>query len=190
MPTRMPVLPPVLLVLLAAGCGASPPQLAHPADQPGDQAGEQVATTLNGAGEFTTAGASAIVYDRKLVPRGAQASLTAESSGGQTITSLVVEGFRPRRAYGAHLHTAPCGKSGADAGPHYQHRPGQASADNEIWLDFKTDSEGAGRATARHPWGFDPASPPRSLVVHSETTKTSGSEAGDAGERVACLTIS
>ncbi|MFG1945230.1 superoxide dismutase [Nonomuraea sp. NPDC048826] len=179
MPTRLPVL---LLVLLAAGCGASPPQLAQPAGPP--------ATTLNGGGEFTADGDSAIRYDRKLVPGGAQASVTAESSGGQTITSLVVEGFLPRRAYGAHLHTAPCGKAATDAGPHYQHRPGPASADNEIWLDLKTDTSGTGRATARHPWGFDPAAPPRSLVLHAKPTETSGPDAGDAGDRIACLTIS
>ncbi|GAA4520879.1 hypothetical protein [Nonomuraea ferruginea] len=179
MPTRLPV---ILLALLAAGCGASPPQLAHTEGQP--------ATTLNGSGEFTVAGASAIAYDRKLAPEGAQASVTAESSGGQTITSLVVEGFRPSRGYGAHLHTKPCGKTGADAGPHYQHRPGPASADNEIWLDLKTDATGAGRATARHPWGFDPATPPRSLVLHSKETTATGPDAGNAGDRIACLTIS
>jgi|SRR5690606_34434948 Cu-Zn family superoxide dismutase len=179
MPTRVPVL---LLVLLAAGCGASPPQLAHPA---------QPATHLNGSGEFAASGEGpAIAYDRKLVPGGAQASLTAESSGGQTITSLVVEGLRPGRAYGAHLHTQPCGRTGDAAGPHYQHRSGQASADNEIWLDFKTDADGAGRATARHPWSIDPANPPRSLVLHAEPTKSTGPEAGSAGDRIACLTLS
>ncbi|HLU73886.1 MAG TPA: superoxide dismutase family protein [Nonomuraea sp.] len=182
MPRRLPAL---LIALLATGCGASPPQLAHPADGPVS------ATTLSGSGVFTDDDTSAIAYDRKLAPKGAQASLTAESSGGQTITSLVVEGFLPRRTYGAHLHTNPCGKSGADAGPHYRHRKdGPASPDNEIWLDFETNASGEGRATARHPWGFDPASPPRSLIVHAKPTTKTGAHAGDAGDRIACLTIS
>ncbi|MEU4573248.1 superoxide dismutase family protein [Nonomuraea sp. ATR24] len=173
--------PALLLVLLAAGCAGSPPQLAHAPD-PGD-------VRLTGGGELTDGDTAAIAYDRKLVPAGAQASVTAESTGGQTLTSLVVEGLLPTRPYGAHLHTKPCGKTGEDAGPHYQHEPGQASVRNEVWLDFTTDSSGAGRATARNAWSLDSGRLPGSLVIHARHTTSSGPDAGAAGDRLACVTL-
>ncbi len=37
---------------------------------------------------------------------------------------------------------------------------------------------------------FDPAAPPRSLVLHSKETTATGPDAGNAGDRIACLTIS
>ena len=176
-------LPALLLALLAAGCSGAPAQLAHP---PARQS-----ATLKGAGEFSASGgaAAAVSYDRRLVPPGAQASLTAESASGQTLTSLVVEGFLPSRSYGAHLHTKPCGRTGDDAGPHYQHFSGQVSPTSEVWLDITTDASGAGQATARHAWLLDPAALPKSLVVHAKRTKASGPEVGTAGDRVACLTL-
>jgi Cu-Zn family superoxide dismutase len=174
-------LPALLLALLAAGCSGAPAQLAHPAAQDG--------IMLKGSGEFTTSGPDAITYDRKLVPVGAQANLTAESTAGRTLTSLVVEGFRPERTYGAHLHTKPCGPKGEDAGPHYQHVPGQVSAASEVWLDFTTDASGAGHSTARNDWALDSARLPRSLIVHAKPTTTSGPDIGAAGDRAACLTL-
>ncbi|TMR89953.1 superoxide dismutase family protein, partial [Nonomuraea basaltis] len=145
--------------------------------------------TLSGAGQFTAADTAAIAYDRKLVPEGAQASLTAESSADQTRTSLIVEGLRPNRRYGVHLHTQPCGKKPGDSGAHYQHQPGKIDPASEVWLDVKADAEGAGRSTARHDWALDSARLPASLVIHSRPTVTSGPKAGEAGDRVACLTL-
>ncbi|MEU4514662.1 superoxide dismutase family protein [Nonomuraea wenchangensis] len=181
--------PAFLLVLLAAaGCAGSPPpmQAAGPSERATTPAGE---VNLSSAGEFTTTDTGAIVYDRKLVPEGAQASVTVESSAGTTRTSLVAEGLLPGRRYGAHLHAKPCGGKPDDAGPHYQHHPGQINPASEVWLDFTTDAEGAGRATAKQDWAFDPARLPGSLVIHSKPTVTSGPQVGTAGDRVACLTL-
>ncbi|MFD0470857.1 hypothetical protein ACFQ0B_23055 [Nonomuraea thailandensis] len=114
-------------------------------------------------------------------PQGAQASVTIESGDGQTRTSLVVEGLLPGRRYGAHLHTKPCGRKPDDAGPHYQHHPGRIDADSEVWLDFTTDDEGAGRSSARNDWMLERAKLPGSLVIHSQPTTTSGPEVGQAG---------
>ncbi|GAA3552035.1 hypothetical protein GCM10022419_035430 [Nonomuraea rosea] len=211
--------PALLLALLtatvagASGC-AGPPAPLQDASGPGKPAATPTtgAVTLSGGGEFISAKASpgtspdasdgaspdasrggsgnaAIVYDRKLAPEGAQASLTAESTGGKTRTSLVVEGLLPDRRYGAHLHTKPCGAKPDESGPHYQHHPGQIDAASEVWLDFMTDGEGGGRSTARNDWALDPADLPRSLVLHSQATKTSGPQVGTAGDRVACLTL-
>ncbi|MEV4471112.1 superoxide dismutase family protein [Nonomuraea sp. NPDC049504] len=144
---------------------------------------------LSAAGEFSKDDTAAIVYDRKLAPQGAQASITVESSGGQTRTSLVVEGLRPRRTYGAHLHAKPCGTDPEAAGPHYQHHPGQIDPVSEVWLDFTTNEEGQGRSAARNDWALERAKLPGSLVIHSKATKKSGPQVGTAGDRVACLTL-
>ena len=114
-----------------------------------------------------------------------------------------VQDRRPRRAYGAHLHTRPCTATPADAGPHYQHSPdpkaaasppsvdpAYANPRNEVWLDFTADAAGAAAATAHQDWTFDQAEPPRSLIVHAEQTSTAAGKAGMAGPRVACLTLS
>ncbi|MFI6498845.1 superoxide dismutase family protein [Nonomuraea typhae] len=172
--------PVVLLSVLAAACA----QTAEPVTT--SPAG---AITISGGGSLTDADTAAIAYDRKLAPAGAQASATAESVGPKTTSSLVVEGLLPARAYGAHLHTKPCGAKPDDAGPHFQHHPDGATAANEVWLDLTTDAEGAGRATARHSWPLDRARLPQSLVIHAQATVSSGPDAGTAGPRVACLTL-
>jgi Cu-Zn family superoxide dismutase len=115
---------------------------------------------------------------------------------------LAVTGLQPRRSYGAHLHTNPCGPTGAAAGPHYQHKPDPAASasppsvnpsyanpHNEVWLDFTTDARGDATSAASQQWTFDAGRRPRSLVIHADTTKTAAGHAGDAGARVACLTL-
>lgn len=177
--------PALLLILLTASCAAPPAPVQNAKTAP-----EPVETVnLSSAGEFTADDTAAIAYDRKLAPKGSQASVTVESSNGQTRTSLVAEGLLPDRRYGAHLHTKPCGSKPDDSGPHYQHHPGQIDPTSEVWLDFTTDGEGAGRASARHEWSLDPAKVPGSLVIHAKATKPSGPQAGTAGDRIACLTL-
>jgi Cu-Zn family superoxide dismutase len=172
--------PALALVLLATACGGQSPAASPEGEvadhSPGAGSGR---TTLSGGGEFAPRTTAAIVYDRKLVPRGAQASVTAESAGGKTLTSLVVEGLLPDHRYGAHLHTAPCGAHPRDAGGHFQHVPDRADAMSEVWLNLRTDDSGAGRATARHDWSMTGVMP-RSLVLHAAPASPS---------RVACVTL-
>ncbi|MFG1686858.1 hypothetical protein ACGFNP_42305 [Nonomuraea sp. NPDC049269] len=174
------------LVLTVAGCAQSPsdPAADRDAAQSASPSVVSAPTSLTGAGEFKRRTTAAIVYNRKLVPKGAQASLTAESAGGRTVTSLVVEGLLPDHRYGAHLHVAPCGTHPGDAGAHFQHVAGQADASSEVWLDLKTDNSGGGRATAHHDWPLTGALP-RSLVLHAKATAPSAPPA----PRVACLTL-
>ncbi|MFD1536642.1 hypothetical protein [Nonomuraea guangzhouensis] len=177
----------LVLVLAVAGCAQSPSDPAADKDAAHSASPSVVSapTSLTGAGEFKRRTTAAIVYNRKLVPKGAQASLTAESTGGKTVTSLVVEGLLPDHRYGAHLHVAPCGARPADAGAHFQHVAGRADASSEVWLDLKTDNSGAGRATAHHDWPLAGALP-RSLVLHASATAPSAPPA----PRIACLTLS
>jgi superoxide dismutase, Cu-Zn family len=195
---RWVVTVPAVLILTACGGATSPG--SGPSPRPGEavaghagQAAHVVA--LSGGGEFTKKGPAAIVYDHKLAPEGAQASLTVDSQGGKTVSSLVVEGFLPDRAYGAHLHTKPCAADPDAAGPHYQqrhHDPAShgATVANEVWLDLTTDESGSGRATARNAWSLDPNRLPRSLVIHAQHTMSAGPNAGTAGPRVTCMTLS
>ncbi|MDF5757239.1 hypothetical protein [Spongiactinospora sp. TRM90649] len=67
---------------------------------------------------------------------------------------------------------------------------GPANPTNEVWLDFKTNGEGDAEAKARQPWALTAGRLPGSLVIHAKPTTTSGAHAGEAGDRVACLTLS
>ena len=147
-------------------------------------------------------GATAITYDSAVVPPGATAELTITNLPYGTEVRLTTTGLMANRMYGAHLHTHPCTAVPQEAGPHHQHHkdpkaaPGKPSVNpvyanprNETWLDFTADGTGAGSAAAAHGWDFDPADPPRSLVIHTDHTKTGPGEAGKAGARAACLTL-
>ncbi|MEV4112265.1 hypothetical protein [Nonomuraea sp. NPDC049695] len=179
--------PALLLVLLTAACAGPPAPVQNFAST--SEVSPTGGIKLSGGGEFSPTDTSAIVYDSKLVPKGAQASATVESSGSTTRTSLVVEGLLPDHRYGAHLHTKPCGAKPDDSGPHFQHHRGEVSPSSEVWLDVATNGDGAGRSTARNDWALDPRDLPGSLVLHSKATKTSGPGVGTAGVRVACLTL-
>jgi Cu-Zn family superoxide dismutase len=186
---RVPAYLLILLAVTGAGACAGPPAQVRDAAGLRQGASPSGQITLSGGGDLTTDDPAAIVYDRRLAPEGSQASATVESSGSTTRTSLVVEGFLPDRRYGAHIHVNPCGKKPEDSGPHYQNIPGRVDPVSEVWLDFTTDGEGAGRSSARNDWVLDPARLPRSLVIHAKPTVPTGPEAGQAAERIACLTL-
>ena len=126
-----------------------------------------------------------------------------ETPSGRTVVTVVVDGFTPDRAFGAHVHTRPCGATGAAAGPHYQDRvdpvtpsvdPAYANPANEIWLDLHTDAAGHGEASASVAWVFkkDAAHPSgaSSIVFHRDHTAAGHhGTAGTAGPRLACFTV-
>lgn len=133
---------------------------------------------------------AAVTYDMELVPAAAGIEVRQHSDErGATDVRLRVTGLRPGHAYGVHVHQKPCGADPAAAGGHYQHRkdpvqpskdPAYANADNEVWLDFTADGEGAGQAMAHHDWDFRPGGA-ASVVLHDEP--------GMKGARVACFTV-
>ncbi|MEU8821060.1 superoxide dismutase family protein [Actinoplanes sp. NPDC048796] len=140
----------------------------------------------------------AITYEPTVVPPGARAEVGIARNAAGMIVRLTTRGLIPRRSYGAHLHTAPCTAAPADAGPHFQHQkdpktpsvnPSYANPRNEIWLDFTADATGAATVTSEQRWSFTAGSSPRSLVIHTLTTRTRAGAAGTAGERAACLTL-
>ena len=148
-------------------------------------------------------GSGAVSYNPAVAPAGAHLSVTIDDADGSTVVALDVEGLLPDRGYAAHAHVKPCGATGADAGPHFQHAvdpaagpdqpstdPAYANPDNEVWLDLHTDADGAGHAETELPFAFAANRSPRSIVVHeAEATATHAGHAGTAGDRAACITL-
>lgn len=139
----------------------------------------------------------AYTYDTKLAPPGAELAVTTWSIRDGTQVELTASGLQPNHGYGAHAHVRPCGEAPDAAGPHFQYRPdpqtpsvdpAYANPLNEIWLDFRTDDQGAGRAIAQVPFEFGDRTP-ASVVLHERITSTSAGEAGEAGKRVACIDV-
>ena len=133
------------------------------------------------------------------VPKGATAEVKAVyDSAGRSTIRLQVRGLKPNTKYGAHAHVEPCGLTGADAGPHFQHvidprtpsvDPNFANPRNEIWLDLTTNSTGKGVAVTTVPWQFSPDRRAHSVVIHEKHTSTEPGSAGTAGARLGCLTV-
>ncbi|NUS30227.1 MAG: superoxide dismutase family protein [Streptomyces sp.] len=128
---------------------------------------------------------AAVTYDMALVPAASwiEVGQRGEELGPTTVT-LKVTGFVPGHAYGVQVHQKPCGADPAAAGGAYRHEPAavaeRGDADNEVWLDFTADAQGAGEATARHDWGFRQGEA-SSVVLHDAP--------GTEGARVACFTV-
>ncbi|MFF5208936.1 superoxide dismutase family protein [Streptosporangium sp. NPDC000396] len=181
----------IIGALVAVGLLSTACSQQADATHPAGHAPDAVGIRLSGGGTLTAPApkAVAIAYDTTLAPSGASAEITAESGAVLATSTATVRGFLPHRTYGAHLHANPCGPKPEDAGPHYQHTHAHPSADNEVWLDFTTDAQGAATAIARQDWAFRPDKPPQSLVIHAEPTRTAGTDAGTAGPRVACITL-
>lgn len=168
----------------------------------GDQGSDETATQESSTPEATafaepvSTGTQppAVTYDTTLIPTSATATVDTDSDGGTTEVALSVSGLVPDRDYGAHVHTQQCGAKPDDSGPHYQNQkdpvtpsdPDYANAENEIWLDFTTDAQGAATATATVDWEFRPGEA-NSLVIHQMHTMSEAGKAGTAGDRLACI---
>jgi Cu-Zn family superoxide dismutase len=189
----------VTTVLLTAGCGGATRDRDNDASESAASAPLDATRPTVTQGTFATytAGATAVTYNPKLVPVGAWAHVSIADIAAVILT---VNGMRPNYEYGAHLHTMACGQEAAMAGPHYQRRPDPAASasppsgnpayanpQNEVWLDFTTDSQGTGISKSTQPWRF--STPARSLVIHADRTATTPGKAGMAGARLACLTL-
>lgn len=145
-------------------------------------------------------GSSAFTYS-PLVPVGARVKVDAwYLPDGRTVVVLKASGLTADYEYGAHAHASACGPTGAAAGPHFQFQvdpvapsidPAYANPDNEVWLDFTTDSQGRGWALAVQEWQPHADRRPGSVVLHIEHTHdgADGGAAGTAGARLACVSV-
>ncbi|MCB8911418.1 superoxide dismutase family protein [Rhodococcus rhodochrous] len=142
---------------------------------------------------------NAFTYDEEAVPVGATFDVESEDENGRTTVTLRVMGLQPDRDFGAHVHTQPCGPNPSDSGPHYQNQvdpaanpdspstdPAYANPQNEIWLDITTDAQGNAEASTTVDWEFRDGEA-NSVVLHDRHTMTAPGEAGQAGDRLACI---
>jgi superoxide dismutase, Cu-Zn family len=195
---------------LLAGCsgeqGATPPGEQQSSQEHGqhqtaspEQGNQQSASAKQSSSTYQVyqPGANAVTYNQELVPVGAKVNLSSERVNGHSKITVSVSGLQPNRDYGAHVHTKPCGATGDDAGPHFQEKadpvkpsvdPAYANPQNEVWLDFHTDAQGNGTATAEGNWSFDTRQDAQSFVIHESHTHSEPGKAGTAGARLACLT--
>lgn len=186
-------------VIAAAGIAGAGPASASP-DLPDLPSGEVnlgglLVVSSGKFGEYSP-GKLASTYDPKLVPNGSRATVLGSGlpTGGTTI-SLSVGGLVPDREYGVHLHSKPCGPTGDDAGPHFQDVPDPvqpskdpkyANPENEVWMDFTTNQHGNAFTLANVDWQVGDRAK-TSVVIHETHTHTHPGEAGQAGERLACI---
>jgi Cu/Zn superoxide dismutase len=133
--------------------------------------------------------------------KGARATAMMVAVGDSSYFRVQVRGIKDSEGvrYGAHLHRDGCATGdGSGAGPHYNITPTipgtttfeVVSAQTEVWLDFKVNSEGNARATANVP--FVPKPGDRSIVLHAKTTlrESDGTNpVGWASTRLACLPL-
>ncbi|MDX8030733.1 superoxide dismutase family protein [Lentzea sp. BCCO 10_0856] len=182
----------VLLTAGLAACSSEAPSSSTPAPP----AIKPVAETDVAAPAASGDQPKGITYDVKRIPLGAKLSAGSSVSDGQTTVELKVSGLLPNTKYGSHVHTKPCGAKPADSGPHYQNEKDPvtpsvdakyANAQNEIWLDFTTDAQGAATGTATVKWEFRKGEA-NAVIVHAAHTSTEHGKAGTAGDRLACLT--
>jgi superoxide dismutase, Cu-Zn family len=195
-PARMRATPLLIAALLCVPIAACGGERGGATDSAAPQA--PPAGNVEASGKFAAPPGAVVTYDAALVPVGATAAVDETVAGGSTTVALDVAGLVPNRQYGAHAHANPCGAEGKDAGPHYQLTPdpvtpsvdpAYANPQNEIWLDFTTDGQGAGRATSTVAWEFPADRRAESVVIHTMPTATEPGKAGTAGDRAACITV-
>lgn len=184
---------------LLAGCGGGE-SAEHAQHQPAPQAPAQgqsaAGKQTSGTFENFSPAAKAITYKPDQVPVGGQINVSSSNADGKSKVTVEVKGLQPNRAYGAHVHVKSCGPTGEDAGSHYQEKadpvkpsvdPAFANPQNEVWLDFHTDAQGNGTATAEGSWALATRDDAQSVVIHETHTHSEPGKAGSAGGRLACI---
>jgi superoxide dismutase, Cu-Zn family len=163
------------------------------------------AITLRGQGALTEPNpdSNAITYNQELAPPGARLATTMIPSGETTNVEVDANGLLPNRSYAVQAHTNACSEIPDSQGPRYQNRvdpaaswpvrpsvnPEYANPNNEVWIELRTDAAGSGTASTTVPFVFTDRGP-ASIVLHeAEQIATGPGEAGQAGPRVACLTL-
>jgi Cu-Zn family superoxide dismutase len=164
----------------------------------------QSAITLKGAGVFTepTPNSAAVTYNPALVPVGSRLAVTMTPSSTSTDVEATASGLVPNRSYALQGHTNACSDNPDFAGPPYQNRidpaatsrkpstnPEYANPSNEILLDLRTDAAGSGTSRVTVPFVFTDRGPGSMVVHEAQETATGPGQTGEAGARLACLTL-
>lgn len=192
----------VAVALGAIGCSDIQQVAKGPVPMPSLTPAGEVQWSADGVLAPPGQASNAFTYDPAVAPIGARLAVTLTQVDKLTAATLDVSGLLPNRGYAVHLHTMPCGPTGAAAGPHFQHQvdpaatgqqpstnPEYANPANEIWLDVHTDANGTGKSMTQVPFVFTDRAPASVVVHENPVTETVPGQAGMAGARVACLTL-
>jgi len=102
-----------------------------------------------------------------------------------TVTSLDLRGLPPNTTLGAHAHVLKCDDP-TQGGGHYQHVAGNIDpVTSEIWLDVKTNAQGAGSVQVLSPFKVR-AGGVQSIVIHAQATDPATAK---AGAKLACANL-
>lgn len=132
------------------------------------------------------------------IPEGAGADVAVEyDAGGYTEVTLTVEGLAPRTPYAGRARVGGCSPEVSGLAEVFQmspnpdpERPGDPqyrNPYNELWLDFRTDDEGAAETRVTQKWQFHPTWRPGSVTIHEMSSDRR--EHSTAGATVACLEV-
>ena len=152
-------------------------------------------------------GTLAITYNPALAPPGAHVSVLMRPHEESTTAEMTVSGLLPNRGYAAHGNVNACSPNPAAEGPTYQNRidpavnptaigqqestnPEYANPSNEVWLDVRTDASGSGTSRTTLPFVFTDRGPGAVVLYDAEVTNTAPGQAGQAGNPVACVSLS
>jgi len=164
----------------------------------------QSAITLKSAGVLAepTPDSAAVTYNPALAPVGSRLAVTMTPSGTSTNVEATVSGLVPNRSYAVRGHQNACSDDPNFAGSSYQNRidpaatsrkpstnPEYANPNNEIWLDVRTDAAGSGTSSVTVPFVFTDRGPGSVMLHEGQETATGPAQAGEAGARIACLTL-
>jgi len=152
----------ILATLALAACGGS-----NDGNEPEALSGQLEPLPTAPAGDKAVAG---------------EASL--ERADGGTAVSLRATGLEPEAEYVAHLHTGGCDQADP-GGPHFKFdASGGDEPPNEIHLEFRSDADGSGKATATSNREV-PAGEAGSVVLHEAEPEHTASYGTDAeGEAI------
>jgi len=152
-------------------------------------------------------GTLAYTYNPQLAPQGAHVSVMMTPHDESTTAEMTVSGLAPNRGYAAHGNVNACSPDPAAEGPTYQNRidpavsttaigqqkstnPEYANPQNEVWLDVRTDASGSGTSRTTLPFVFTDRGPGSVVLYDGEQTNTAPGQAGQAGNPIACVSLS
>jgi hypothetical protein len=108
------------------------------------------------------------------VPVGTWARITQSRNkwGGMDVR-LQVGHLRADTRYRAEVHIRACGVKPGSFGRAFQDGPSRRDyADNEFWLNFRTDQAGDASVLTQHYWGIGPHQHAGSVVIHTPGSVT------------------
>jgi Cu-Zn family superoxide dismutase len=152
-------------------------------------------------------GTLAFTYNPQLAPPGAHISVLMAPHNESTTAEMTVSGLLPNRGYAAHANVNACSPNPAAEGPTYQNRidpavntkaigqqrstnPEYANPQNEVWLDVRTDGSGSGTSRVTLPFVFTDRGPGAVVLYDGEQTNTAPGQVGQAGNPIACVSLS